>query len=153
MILTPQSEISEELFAHECRIRDLFVQELPIQRPSERLITTEFTYPGASARVDMRTVDATNLLREWEFKIHADYSALGQILTYVALQRRQLNFTRPVRGVIAAFTFQREIMDAIEILNLGIELVRIPAWMAKAGQIPGGASSVPTGIVIPKLAS
>jgi hypothetical protein len=97
----------------------------------------------------MRTVDKTQLLREWEFKIHADYRALGQILTYIALARRERDFARVVRGVIAAFDFQPEVRLAIEVLNLGIELVILPPWMAAAGGIPSSERADQTAPAIP----
>jgi RecB family endonuclease NucS len=125
-----------EEFAHECRIRDLYSQHFCELRSDEYVITTEHRCGTANVRADLLTVDKSNTLREWEFKIRAGYKALGQILTYVALTREEKGFERSVRGVIAAFEFQPEIRRAVEVLNLGIELIEIPAWMAKAGEIP-----------------
>jgi hypothetical protein len=121
---------------HECRIRDFYAKHLHIERPDELVIATEHAYSGGCARADMITVDHKNLLRVWEFKIKADYEALGQILTYVALAKLKADFQRPIRGVIAAFEFRREIQLAIEMLNLNIEQAIIPAWMAQAGRVP-----------------
>ena len=84
----------------------------------------------------MRTIDDAGLLREWEFKIRADYRTLGQILLYVALARRERQFERPIRGVIAAFTIPDELRIAAEVLNLSVEFVTIPPWMCAAGEIP-----------------
>ncbi|MGD6894271.1 hypothetical protein [Bacillus infantis] len=123
-------------FAHECRIRDSFANQLCDFRENERLIGSEQWYQGSRVRVDMRTIDKYDVIREWEFKIFAGYEALGQILTYVSLARRNSNFERKIQGVIAAFDFQEEVRDAIEIMNLGIELVTIPPWLSQAGNIP-----------------
>ena len=101
--------------------------------------------PGA--RADMRTVDHGQTLREWEFKIEADYSSLGQALVYVALARRASNFERPVRGVVAAFSFPDHIAYANEAMNLGLELVEIPPWLRQAGGHLGGPPA--EGVVIP----
>ena len=123
-------------FEHETRIRNYYSQNIARLRPGERLLDTEHSYPGNRLRVDMRTVDTYNCIREWEFKITADYKALGQILTYVALSRQHYQFRRTVRGVVAAFTFMPEVVTAIEVMNLGIELVTIPPSMRFAGNIP-----------------
>ena len=84
----------------------------------------------------MRTVDETGILYEWEFKIRAGYAALGQVITYVGLARRHVDFQKTIRGVLAAFDFHQEVADTVEVMNLGIELVTIPRWMARAGAIP-----------------
>lgn len=141
----------QEEFAHECRIRNLFAESFAELRSDERVIATEHRCGATSIRADLRTVDKNNVLREWEFKIRASYEALGQILTYVAMARQRENFTRTIRGVIAAFEFQPEIKDAIEIMNLGIELVSIPPWMAKAGEIPLTTLQTHDVVVIPKI--
>jgi hypothetical protein len=139
-----------EEFAHECRIRDLFAESFTELRSDELVIATEHRCGATSIRADLRTVDKNNVLREWEFKIRASYEAVGQILTYVAMARQRENFARTIRGVIAAFEFQPEIKDTIEIMNLGIELVSIPRWMAKAGKIPIPISNVHDVVIIPK---
>jgi hypothetical protein len=123
-------------FSHECRIRDFYANNLSRERADELLLDTEHSFSDGSTRADMFTVDKSDLMRIWEFKIKADYEALGQILTYVALAKQKTDFKRSIRGVIAAFEFRREIQIAIEVLNLGIEQVIIPAWMAQAGNIP-----------------
>lgn len=138
-----------EEFAHECRIRDLHSKHFFELRSDERVITTEHRCGAANVRADLLTVDKSNTLREWEFKIRADYKALGQILTYVALTREEKGFERSVRGVIAAFEFQAEVKRAVEVLNLGIELIQIPVWMAQAGGIPVTTSQVSELIQIP----
>ncbi|MGF6947886.1 hypothetical protein QF028_000379 [Neobacillus sp. B4I6] len=138
-------------FEHETRIRNLYANNLNHLRANEILIGTEQWYTGTRLRVDMRTVGENGVLREWEFKIFADYDALGQIITYVAMSRLREKFERPVQGVIAAFSFHEEIPKAIEVMNLGIELVTIPRWMRLAGKIPDDSefTSTASGITIP----
>lgn len=137
------------LYAHESRIRNLFAQRLDLERPFERFVKKEVRYRRSTVRADMRTVDCNGLMREWEFKIHADYRALGQILIYVAHARQELGF-RPVQGVIAAFTFVAELRRAVEIMNLNIELLTIPPWMRAAGDIPPDSEPVHL-VCIPKI--
>lgn len=127
---------STPTFAHECKIRDYYCSRLKEFRRDELAIKREATFEGWALRADLRTVDHNNVLREWEFKIRADYSSLGQILTYTALMREQLNFERDVQGVIAAFQIPDYLLKAIRINNLSIELVTLPEWMAKAGEVP-----------------
>jgi hypothetical protein len=91
----------------------------------------------------MRTVDQSNRIRIWEFKIKAGFDGLGQVLTYMALARLELNFARPVLGVLAAFEIPGELLTAIEVLNLGIETVLLPEQLRLAGAAPGLAASVP----------
>ncbi len=122
-----------EDFARECKIRDCFRDNLNELRPNERLVATEPTYRRTKVRADLRTVDHLGVLREWEFKLHACYSALGQVLTYVSHARVEKNFERNIRGVIAAFSFREDLEQTVRVMNLGIELVTIPAWMAKGG--------------------
>ncbi|WP_410819110.1 hypothetical protein [Micromonospora sp. 050-3] len=126
----------EDRYAHECRIRDLYATRLDEFRPDERLLKTEHSYEDSKVRGDMRTIDRHDVIRIWEFKISAGYEGLGQILTYLALARRDLAFGRRVRGVLAAFDVQPEVDLAIEVLNLGIEVVRLPDKMRLAGGIP-----------------
>ncbi|WP_344176347.1 hypothetical protein [Kribbella lupini] len=106
------------------------------------MLKTEYTYSGSRVRADMRTVDRHDVLRLWEFKIHGNYAGLGQALTYLALAREELGFDRVVRGVLAAFDIQPEVRRAVEILNLGIELVIIPEKLRLAGGVPGIAAPV-----------
>ena len=101
----------------------------------------EVTYRESAIRADMRTVDCNGMLREWEFKIHADYQALGQILIYVAHARQEMAF-RPVQGVIAAFSFLPELRRAVDLMNLSIELLTLPAWMRAAGCVPPDSEPV-----------
>jgi hypothetical protein len=139
-----------EVFAHECRIRDLYAARLDEFRPRERLLKTESRPAGSRLRADMRTVDRSDVLRIWEFKIAASYEGLGQILTYVALERLANNFQRDVQGVLAAFTIQPEIRTAIDVLNLGIEVVELPNKLRLAGGIPA-ITTVPALPQIPNL--
>jgi hypothetical protein len=132
---------AEEAFARECKIRDAYALRLREFRPQEWLLKTENTLAGSRVRADMRTVDSANRLRLWEFKVEVSYDGLGQIQTYVALERRaQLaRRTQPgqmVRGVLAGFTIQPEIRIAVEMLNLGIELVELPGVLRLAGGVP-----------------
>lgn len=136
-------------FEHECRIRDFYAKHLHRERADELLVGTEHSFSDGSTRADMVTVDKFDLMRIWEFKIKADFEALGQILSYVALAKRQTDFTRPIRGVIAAFEFRHEIQIAIEVLNLNIELITIPSWMEQAGNIPRLQQATPLTVEIP----
>lgn len=129
-------DTTQKEYEHECRIRDCFAKNLSDLRPNERLIATESVYEGTGTRVDMRTLDKFNVLREWEFKIEAGYTALGQIVTYLAMARVRDNFRNRITGVIAAFDFHPELARVIEVMNLGVELVTIPQWMARAGRVP-----------------
>jgi hypothetical protein len=144
------TSLAEERFAHECRVRDLYAARLVEFRPLEKLLKTENTFAGSRVRADMRTVDSGNVLRIWEFKIAASYQGLGQVLAYLAMERLETNFRRVVRGVLAAFSFQSEVRAAVDVLNLGIELVELPVKLRLAGGIPVIAGSpVPD---IPNLA-
>ncbi|NGY64112.1 hypothetical protein G7043_34860 [Lentzea sp. NEAU-D13] len=129
-------------YEHECRIRDYYAAELERHRPNERLVARENSYAGTTVRADMRTIDRTNTVRLWEFKIHASYEALGQILVYVAMARRAEGYDPLIRGVIAAFDFLPELVDTVERLNLNIELVTLPRVLALAGRIPTNHSPV-----------
>jgi hypothetical protein len=141
----------EDDFARECLIRDRYAERLADFRPRERLLRTENTLAGSRVRADMRTVDNADVLRIWEFKIAASYAGLGQILTYLALERRATDFKRDVRGVLAAFIIQPEIRFAVAVLNLGIELVVLPPTLRLAGAVltTSGPTPVPD---IPNLA-
>ena len=127
---------SKESFAHECHIRDLYAARLEEFRPDERVVKTEQIFPGSRVRADIWTVDRHEVLRVWEFKIFASYDGLGQALTYLALARMHQDFRRPVRAVLAAFTFQPEVAAAVEVLNLGVELVTVPTKLRFAGGVP-----------------
>lgn len=130
----------DEMYAGERAVRDVYAARLSEFRPAERLWKTEHTYPPSLLRGDMRTVDELNRVRIWEFKIKAGPDGLGQILTYVALARLELNFSRPVLGVLAAFEIPPELLQAIEVLNLGIEVVILPDHLRLAGRVPSTAS-------------
>lgn len=123
-------------FARETKIRDLYASRLTTLRPQEKLLKTEAGYESSLCRADMRTVDVNNVIREWEFKLSADYRALGQVLQYLALCRKERNFERDILAVIAAFKFTPELQTTVRVLNLGIELVVIPAWASSAGGVP-----------------
>jgi len=122
-------------FERETKVRDLYANLIREVRPGEWVVGTECRYSTSGMRVDLRTVDSSNLIREWEFKLVATYEALGQVLVYVCQAIRE-NPERQVRGVIAAFEFQPELRDTVRLLNLNIELVTIPPWMAQAGGVP-----------------
>jgi hypothetical protein len=137
--MTKNSAIGTEChpdFAHECRIRDYYASKLQDLRPNEKLSKKEVRYLRSPVRADMRTIDNWNVIREWEFKIIADYKSIGQILAYVAQAKLQYGLTRPILPVIAAFTFPAEIVTAVYVNNLGIELVTIPSQFHRAGGIP-----------------
>ncbi|MFJ5883560.1 hypothetical protein [Kitasatospora cineracea] len=113
-------------------MRNQYASELARHRPNELLIARENGYVGTAVRADMRTVDRSNVTRLWEFKIRASYEALGQILVYMAMARRAEEANgnaHLIRGVIAAFDFQPELIYAVERLNLSIELVTLPATL------------------------
>jgi hypothetical protein len=133
----------DEKYAAERAIRDAYAARLREFRPTERLWKTEHTYPPSLLRGDMRTVDELNRIRIWEFKIKLGFDGLGQILTYVALARLELNFARPVLGVLAAFEVPVELLTAIEVLNLGIEVVTLPEQLRHAGLVPATRPSMP----------
>ena len=139
------------VYAHETRIRNAFASVLRDYRKDERLAKKEVTYKEAGARSDMRTVDRQNIIREWEFKIEADYSALGQILVYVALARKEFRHKRLVRGVLAAFSFPENLVYTVEAMNLGIELYTIPGHLQNAGNLgatlPEGPPQIPTSLI------
>lgn len=141
---------AQRLYAHECRIRNAFASNFREQRPLERVLSCETRYTATALRADLRSVDRTGLLREWEFKIQADHYVLGQILTYVAYARQEMRF-RPVRGVIASFSFTDDLRMAIEVMNLNIELVTVPQWMSSAGRIPNLGAKAPKIPSIPQL--
>ncbi|HYH79474.1 MAG TPA: hypothetical protein VEX86_06745 [Longimicrobium sp.] len=131
--MTELSHSEHDPLAHERQVRDWYAQHLQEVRPHEQLVRTEARFIDSRVRADMRTVDRDDVIREWEFKLVADYAALGQILTYVALARKQYGFERKIRGVIAAFEFSPEFLLVVEVMNLGLELLHIPHWMRNAG--------------------
>ena len=125
----------EDDVAHECRIRDAYAARLADFRPGERLLATEHSYVGSRIRGDMRTIDPENVVRVWEFEVVCGYTGLGQVLTYLATARRSTDFSQPTRGVLAAFEFQPEVLTAIDVLNLGIEVVHLPETLRRAGEV------------------
>jgi RecB family endonuclease NucS len=133
---------AQRMYAHECRIRNAFARDFKVQRPSEKVLSRETRYAATALRADLRSIDTNGLFREWEFKIDADHYVLGQILTYIAHARREMGF-RPVRGVIAAFSFTEDLRMAIEVMNLNIELVTVPLWMSSAGGVPNAGAAAP----------
>ena len=135
-------------YEREGRIRDYYAAELEQHRPGELLVARENSYAGTAVRADMRTIDRSNVIRLWEFKLRAGHEALGQILIYLAMARRAEGYDQPIRGVIAAFEFMPELIDAVERMNLGLELVRLPRILALAGGVPAGPA-VATIPVIP----
>jgi hypothetical protein len=143
--------LTQETLAHECAIRNEYANRLASFRPDEKLLKTEWTFAKARARADMRTIDRNNVLRIWEFKIVADYSGLGQALVYLAHTRLEKMFEMPVKGVLAAFVISPELRTANEVLNLGLELVEIPAQLRRAGGIPTSTGSAPGLPNIPNL--
>lgn len=134
--LSGAAGLSDDVYARECRIRDHFAASLKEERPGEVLLGTENSPKGLAIRADMKTVDHENVVRIWEFKIRASYEGLGQVLTYLAMARRDDAFQRHMCGVLAAFEFQSEVVEAIQILNLGIEIVHIPSKYRLAGDNP-----------------
>jgi hypothetical protein len=119
----------------ECAIRDAYADQLARFRPHERLISKESTFEGTRVRADMKTVDRSNVLRIWEFKIRAGHAGLGQILTYLAMERLS-SPNRRVRPVLAAFEINTEITQANEMLNLGIEMLVLPRILRRGGDAP-----------------
>lgn len=136
-------------FAYECHIRDCYAAQLAVLRPNELLSQKEVAYQKSKVRADLRTVNNQDVIFEWEFKIRADYSSIGQILAYVAQAKTEFGFERTVRPVIAAFNFPEEIKLAVHVNNLGIEMVVLPFWMRNAGFVPSLTSSPPK-ILIPR---
>jgi hypothetical protein len=141
-------------FAHECKIRDAYSRDLPTLRPKERLVKNATRFDHTTLIADMSTTDESGTLRIWEFKIVASYDSLGQVLVYLAQKRldhliRHANEvvkgkTRDIRAVLAAFEIQPEVEIAVTILNLGVELVRIPKKYMAAGDVPRGVRPTDT---------
>lgn len=102
-------------FAKECKIRDCYIKNLHLLRPNEIYIAKEHPLHSSALRVDMQTVDINNTFRDWEFKIYADYKALGQLLTYIAYSKLESGFDQNIIGVIAAFSFQPELEQTIRV--------------------------------------
>ena len=117
----------------ERQIRDYYAANLPEFRPRELVLGKEVTYKSSSVRVDMRTVCSDNVIYEWEFKKFAEYKSLGQILTYMSLAELEFGSGVYIRGVIAAFGFDRHLQQTLRIQRLHIELVKLPDWIRNAG--------------------
>lgn len=141
---------SDVHFAYECHIRDFFAKNITRFRPGELVSSKEVVYANSNIRADLRTVNSRDVIFEWEFKIEADYSSIGQVLSYTAQAKTEFGFKRTVRPVIAAFNFPDEIKLAIEVNNLGIEIVELPLWMRAAGSIPEVVHAPPK-IFLPTL--
>jgi len=137
-------------FSYECHIRDFYAKNIKRFRPGELVSSKEVVYANSNIRADLRTVNCQDVIFEWEFKIEADYSAIGQVLSYTAQARTEFGFKRTVRPVIAAFKFPAEIKLAIEVNNLGIETVELPSWMRAAGSVPEVVNGAPK-IFLPTL--
>ncbi|MGE8165952.1 hypothetical protein ACQKRQ_38150 [Paraburkholderia sp. NPDC080076] len=139
-----------ERFAFECHIRDYFAANLQRFRPNELVSKCEVAYRTSRIRADLRTINQADVIFEWEFKIEADYSAIGQVMAYSAYAKIEFDFKRTVRPVIAAFRFPEEIRKAIEVNNLGIEIVQLPASLRAAGALPH-SQVMPSRIEIPRM--
>ncbi|MCG3865810.1 MULTISPECIES: hypothetical protein [unclassified Photobacterium] len=107
----------------ELKMRDSYAKRLREFRPDERLISREGTIHGTSLRTDMITVDIKNVIRVWEFKVTADYSALGQLLVYLHLKRKETEFKKSVIGVLAVTEISEYIKEVIISSGLNIEIV------------------------------
>jgi hypothetical protein len=135
--LAVTSTTSETIYAKERLIRDCYANDLQRYRPSEFEVTRE-AIPGVLSRkrADLVTVDRDRRLRVWEFKLRAAAASLGQVLVYLALCRRHYDAERVVRPVLAAAEFDPDLTYAVEALNLGVELVPLPAAVLNAGKVP-----------------
>ena len=141
-------------YAHECKIRDAYSKDLNTLRPKERLLKNATRFAHTRLIADMSTTDESGTLRVWEFKIFASYESLGQALVYLAQKRLDhvirhaeqvtQGKIRDIRAVLAAFEFQPEVEIATAILNLGVELVRIPKKYRAAGEVPRGIGRTDT---------
>ncbi|MFG0217179.1 hypothetical protein ACFU8X_29410 [Brevibacillus porteri] len=145
--------VTEIEFEKETLIRDAFARNLKKFKPDQLVLAKEANCSQSNLRVDLQTVDKNEVFREWEFKLYADYKALGQILTYMALAKKGSNFSRDIIGVIAAFEFQPELISTIRTLALAIEIVKLPPWLAKAGKVRLPASTTTSHIDFKKLST
>ena len=78
-----------EGFAYECHIRDFYAENLKRYKLGHLVSQREVTYKTSRIRADLRTVDEHDVIYEWEFKIQADYSSIGQIMAYTARADRK----------------------------------------------------------------
>ncbi|WP_122046828.1 hypothetical protein [Vibrio atlanticus] len=109
----------------EIEIRDNFASRLIEFRPDEKLISCEQPYSEVALRTDMQTIDKDNTIRIWEFKVTADYSAIGQLIVYLHLKRKETQFGSNVVGVLAATEIPSHIREAVIASGLNIELYTI----------------------------
>lgn len=116
---------NEELGIAERQLRDKFAARLSDFRPNEKLLGCEITY-RCGLRSDMETIDKDNTVRIWEFKLNADYSAIGQLIVYMAMKRNENKGKKKIVGVLAAVEIPKFIEEAIYSSGLNIEVVSIP---------------------------
>jgi hypothetical protein len=138
MMEVTEAAVREAEFAHECRVRDLYATRMSEFRPGEVLIGTETCFAASNRRADLKSVDAANILRLYEFKLVAGPAAIGQVLTYVHLEQHELGYGRDIRGVLAAFRFEPDVIETIRAMHLPIEIVMLPPHLARAGGVPIG---------------
>ena len=138
MIEVTEAYVPEAEFAHECRVRDLFATRMSEFRPGELLIGTEACFAASNRRADLKSVDVANVLRLYEFKLIASPAAIGQVLTYVHLKQHERGYATDVRGVLAAYRFEHDVIETIRAMHLPIEIVTLPAHLARAGGVPIG---------------
>lgn len=125
------------MYVQERLMRDHYAADLRAYRPNELEVSRE-AIPGSirRKRADLLTVDRQRNLRVWEFKVRAAAGALGQLLVYLALCRRHYGEHRVIRPVLAAAELDPDLTFTIEALNLGVEIVELPAAVLNAGKVP-----------------
>lgn len=116
---------TDKLGIYETELRDKFAAKLQYFRPNEKLLSKE-AINEFGLRTDMETVDVNNTIRIWEFKLRADYSAIGQIIVYTNLKRLESHANRQIVGVIAAVEIPEYVEKSINACGLAIEFVKIP---------------------------
>jgi hypothetical protein len=141
--MTSSQDPNADSLAHEVRIQKAYAERLADQRPLEKLMSHGYRFDSCGLIADMATIDKSDVMRIWEFKIDADYRSLGQIITYIAHARYEelMRWAPPsphkrIVGVLAAFTFQPEVLLANVVMNCGIEIVVIPPFLRNAGDVP-----------------
>lgn len=130
-----ESDIPFE-YEKETKIRDHYADNLGDLRKKEVLIGREVKTHNHNLSIDMLTVDHKNTIRVWEFKLTADYSAIGQLIVYMALKKQETGGTRRIKGVIAAVNIPDFISESINMSLLDIELVEIPKTIINCGLPP-----------------
>ena len=122
----------------ETEVRNIFASHFnDLRGGGEKLIGYENKCGDSFLRSDLRSILPDGTILEWEFKLEADYSALGQVLVYMSKVKSEYNFNRKVRGVIAALCIPEKIIEAVYKNGLDIELVTIPKWvLIETGAIP-----------------